>query len=407
MFRYPFFFYFSCSLLISNPGNAQTKLSAGSWEAQLKINDMTELPFRLEVSKIKKKYAFTIHNASETIALGTPVQHGDSLIVDFPDFHSSIHLKANTSKNMAGYWINYNKGDQYKIPFQANYWNAKVSTIEKTSEHNLTGRWKTTFGNEKSTWMAIGVFEQKGEKITGTFLTETGDFRFLEGKVKGNQMNLSCFDGSHAFHFTGVYENEKLKGTFYSGKHFSENWEAVLDPAYELRHPDSVTYIVKNEPVTFKMKDLEGKEFTFPNPAYKDKVTIIQIMGTWCPNCMDETQFLNELYAKYHTQGLEIISIGYETPADFQQQAEKIRTLKNRRNLNFTFLVGGQANKALTSQQFPMLNEIISYPTAIIIGKDGEVKKIHTGFNGPGTGKLYTDYVNSMNAFIEILLQEK
>jgi thiol-disulfide isomerase/thioredoxin len=406
MFRYRLFFYFSASMLITNPGNAQTRISTGTWEANLKINDITQLPFRLQVSKKQKQYQFTIHNASETIELGTAVANGDSMTLNFPNFHSSIKFKADDKKTLQGYWVNYNKGEQYKIPFHAALKSAK-NKAETLPENNLAGRWKTTFDAEKSPWMAIGVFEQKGEIITGTFLTETGDFRFLEGKVKGNTMNLSCFDGSHAFHFTGTFENKQLKGTFYSGKHFAGSWEAVLDPAFELRHPDSVTYLVKNEPVTFKLKDLEGKEFSYPNADYKNKVTIIQIMGTWCPNCMDETKFLNELYAKYHAQGLEIISIGYETPVDFEQQAEKIRMLKQRHNLNFKFLVGGQANKAFTSQQFPMLNEIISYPTAIVIGKDGEVKKIHTGFNGPGTGKLYADYASSMNAFIEILLQEK
>ncbi|MNX90851.1 thiol-disulfide oxidoreductase [compost metagenome] len=131
---------------------------------------------------------------------------------------------------------------------------------------------------------------------------------------------------------------------------------------------------------------------------------IIQIMGTWCPNCMDETNYYKELYSKYHSKGLEIISIGYETSESFEEQAKKIQTLKQRKNLDFTFLVGGRASKGIASDQFNMLNEVISFPTSIYIGRDGQVKRIHTGFNGPGTGEIYTEYVKKTNALIESLL---
>jgi peroxiredoxin len=120
---------------------------------------------------------------------------------------------------------------------------------------------------------------------------------------------------------------------------------------------------------------------------------------------MDETKFFKELYAKYHEKGLEIIAVGYETPNDFEGKVNKIKLLKERHHLDFQFLVGGSADKGLASEQFSMLNEIMSFPTAIVIGRDGEVKRVHTGFNGPGTGKLYDDYVKDMDLFIQELLK--
>ena len=158
--------------------------------------------------------------------------------------------------------------------------------------------------------------------------------------------------------------------------------------------------------INFQLKDINGGEYSFPNTETEGKVVIIQIMGTWCPNCMDETKYYKELYAKYHAQGLEIISIGYEAAETFDEQAEKIKRLKERHNLDFTFLVGGKANKTLASEQFKMLNEVISFPTSIYIGRDGLVKRIHTGFNGPGTGEYYIEYVEKTNALIESLLAQ-
>ena len=172
-----------------------------------------------------------------------------------------------------------------------------------------------------------------------------------------------------------------------------------------MRNPDSITYIIKKEVFNFKLKDLRGNDFTFPNEEYKNKATIIQIMGTWCPNCLDETKFLKEMYEKYHQEGLEIISVGYETPTNFEEQVQKINLLKTRLNLHHTFLVGGQANKSLASEQFSMLNAVVSFPTAIFINKKGEVEKVHTGFNGPGTGQVYLDYKVETEKFIQDLLK--
>ena len=103
---------------------------------------------------------------------------------------------------------------------------------------------------------------------------------------------------------------------------------------------------------------------------------------------------------------MEIISIGYEIGADYLAQAASIERLKNRLNIAYPLLVGGSANKNLASKHFSMLNQIISFPTSILIGKDGLVRNIHTGFNGPGTGKYYEDYARETAIFIEKLLKE-
>jgi thiol-disulfide isomerase/thioredoxin len=332
----------------------------------------------------------------------------DSFQIDFPHFHSFIRFKLKNSDDIAGYWYNLNKAISYKIPFAASF-GKPIETCKNDTKNDLSGRWKTKFNpDSKNEEIAIGIFKTDVEdysRLTGTFLTETGDYRFLEGKVCNEEFYLSCFDGSHAFMFVGNIALNKISGTFLSGKHYKTTWKAEKDEHFELRNPDSITYIVKKEPFHFKIKDLEGKDFTFPNQDFNNKVTIIQIMGTWCPNCLDETKFLKEMYEKYNQKGLEIISIAYETPTLFEEQVEKINLLKKRLNLNHTFLVGGQANKSLASEQFSMLNAVVSFPTAIFINRKGEVEKVHTGFNGPGTGQIYLDYKLETEKFILDLLK--
>lgn len=393
------------SLLLSfyNFGQKGVRLQEGTWEANLKLNDSTNLNFKLLVKKSKGIYSLAVQNAEEVISLTDLVKKGDSIAVSFPNFHSSLLFKIQSKKVLLGKWTNFNKGASYQIPFSAQF---SKKQSDEAAAISLEGKWKTEFSpNSADSYLALGIFKQKGSRLTGTFLTETGDYRFLDGKITDNRFSISAFDGSHAFLFNGFLKNDSIFGRFYSGTHYSTTWQAVRDDAFQLAHPDSLTYVVKKELFSFKAKDLTGADFTFPSAEFNNKVTIIQIMGTWCPNCMDETMFFKDIYAKYHKQGLEIISIGYETPNEFEQQAEKIKRLKERHQLDFTFLVGGKANKALASQQFSMLNEIISFPTAIFIGRDGTVKKIHTGFNGPGTGAIYNQYIQETTAFIEELLK--
>lgn len=383
---------------------AQEKIVSGEWMGNLTLNQETKLPFRFVVKKEKNKTLYAVQNAEEVIRLTRQEKKGDTISLAFPDFHSTLTFVVVNKKRLIGYWKNWNKGTNYTIPFDASFQPKEKNNT--TNQGEIIGRWKTTF--EKN-FNAVGIFKSFQNGIAGTFLTETGDYRFLEGKYnpEKNSFYLSCFDGSHAFLFTGRrLENGTLTGQFYSGNHYSETWQAERNETFQLRNPDSLTYVVSKNPFSFKVKDLEANDFTFPTEQFKNKVTIIQIMGTWCPNCMDETNFLRTVYDKYHNKGLEIVSVGYETPNEFSEQVEKIKTLQKRHNLPFTFLVGGKASKALSSEQFSMLNEIISFPTAIIIGRDGEVKRVHTGFNGPGTGKIYTDFVQEMNLFLEKLLAE-
>lgn len=394
--------FFTTSLAFAQKG---AHLKKGLWSAKLQLNDTTSLPFRLEIAGNKNAPIFIIHNAEEQIRLRDMIIVSDSFQIDFPHFHSYLRFTLHSKKKIAGYWVNLNRGNNYQIAFEATLGSAKNK--QALSQVDIDGKWKTTFDpTSKNPELALGVFTSTAKNLTGTFLTETGDYRFLEGTSCSNSFYLSCFDGSHAFLFTGEYKDQQLSGSFYSGKHYKTTWIAERDESFILRDPDSITYVKPNEPFTFKFKDLQGNDFSFPSEAFRNKVTIIQIMGTWCPNCLDETRYFKGLYEKYHAAGLEIISVAYETPRIFEEQVEKVELLKSRMNLTHTFLVGGQASKSLSSEHFSMLNEIISYPTAIFINRSGQVVKVHTGFNGPGTGDIYTTYSKETEAFIQLLLEQ-
>ena len=381
-------------------------LTKGLWGGNLQLNNNTILPFSFGIDKKNKAYTFTIYNGEEKITLIQDKGTKDSLYLSFPLFNSSLVLKINNANSISGYWLNLNKGANYKVP-------CELIPFSKTPHKTLiepkpfSGKWEVTFEPKTTdSYKAIGVFEQEHDNLFGTFLTETGDYRYLSGKVNGDDLLLSCFDGTHAFLFTGKMKNDSIYGSFYSGKHWETTWEATRNENFQLTNADSLTFLIDTTKFHFELKDLQGDVFSFPNDQFNGKITIIQIMGTWCPNCMDETRYFKELKNKYHNQGLEIISIGYEVGDTFEEHAAKISSLQKRLDLDFKFLVGGAANKDLASAQFKMLSRIISFPTAIFVGRDGKIKKIHTGFSGPGTGEYYLNYTKETELLIESLIKE-
>jgi thiol-disulfide isomerase/thioredoxin len=392
-------------------GNEAIKLKKGKWIAELQLTDSDVLPFNLMVRKEGKSFSFCVVNGDEHIQLDSAVVINDSVHVRFPYFNSELVFKIENKRNISGYWQNFNREGNYKIPFTSERTkDARFANTSKKAEGiSVAGKWEVEFEpNTDGSYPAVGIFEQEEESnsVTGTFLTETGDYRFLAGNTTKDSLFLSCFDGSHAFLFKAYNDNGMLKGKFFSGSHWQSEWEAKENANIELTSPNDLTYLKDSSSVAFSLKRLDGTIFNYPEDFSKNKVVIIQIMGTWCPNCLDESLFYKKLYEKYHDQGLEIISIGYESGPEFEQHVANILRLKNKLNLEFTFLVGGSARKDLASDHFDMLNEIISFPTSIYIGRDGEVKRIHTGFNGPGTGDYYAEYVKNTTMLIEYLLAQ-
>lgn len=384
------------------------------------------MPVRMSVSKNSLgEYFGTIHNAEEKIETLPFVFKEDSVFIRTPMFNSEFKGKIKYDsynkfiESISGNWRNYMKAGVYEIPFTAasvsspfpNYNNDILPNGAKYYPSQLDGKWEVTFSpGTKDEYKSIGVFKSENSKITGTFMTETGDYRYLEGI--GNMIDsvqLSCFDGSHAFYFDFMPNKniDTLKGFFYSGKHWNEPWVAVRNNKFELSNPDSLTFLKEGfKEISFSFPNLSNEKINFPSEKYKNKVTIIQIMGTWCPNCMDETKVLSDFYNEYNSKGLEVIALAFETSADFTKSSKDVATHKNYFKAPYEFLIAGQSGTKNASAALPMLNKVMSFPTTIFIDKKGVVRKISTGFYGPSTGAYYTRYIEQTSAFIEKMLAE-
>ena len=130
-------------------------------------------------------------------------------------------------------------------------------------------------------------------------------------------------------------------------------------------------------------------------------------MGSWCPNCIDESRFLGPYYKKNKDKGLEVIGLSFEYSDDIKISGPKIKNFIRKIGIPYPIVLAGTPEDATIGKVLPMLHKINGYPTTFIIDKQGKVREIHTGFSGPGTGVYYTDWIQEFDKTIQALLVEK
>ena len=396
-------------VLIQMQSIAQSSLI--KYKATIKREDGRNIVFNIDESKISNRLKWMIRNADETIDINEIKVKGDSLLVSMPFFGAELFLKK-TTEGYKGQWKKAgSKGDVY-MPLEIVRGTGRYMLPPQQSKMNLTGRWRAVFQNaqgEKSE--AIAELKQVGPKITGSILTTTGDYRYLQGSVNKDSLVMSTFDGTHAFYFSAQISKEgKLQnGIFASGPTSLETWSAVRDAQVELDESD-VLMRVKDpaQKLNFKFPDLDGNMVSINDVKFKGKVIVIQIMGSWCPNCMDETAFLSNYYREQKDKGFEVIGLAYEYTTDFVKAKTSLSRFKNKFNVEYPMLITGViSNDPLrTEKTLPQFTPIKAFPSMIILGRDGTVRKTHAGYAGPATGVHHENFKKEFEAYISELLKE-
>jgi thiol-disulfide isomerase/thioredoxin len=386
-------------------GNDNSEV-VGVWRVAFDLGGV-ELPFHAEIREEEGKLQCYTINGVERIRADEFDIKGDSFFIRLPIFNTEL-IGKQIGDTITGYYHDYSRKGDYKIPFvgQKGTTNRFADATEATA--NASGKWRVEFSpGSDNEYQAIGQFEQNGDRAFGTFLTTTGDYRFLEGNVYGDSLFLSCFDGSHAFLFKAKIDRDKIEGDFWSGSHWQENWVGFRDASYELPDPNTLTFLNPGyAQFDFSFNNIGGEPISLRDNQYKDKVVIVQIMGSWCPNCKDETAYLVSLYNKFSSQGLEVISLAFEKSDNQETNLRSLKRLKEHFDVPYEILLAGKASKTEAAKKLPMLNHVLSFPTSIYLDRKGEVRRIHTGFAGPGTGEYYQEFVEETDLFVTQLLIE-
>lgn len=402
------------TVVVANGVFAQKALQTGKWRALLHRADGQDIVFNFLWEYQKNKPVLYVLNAGEKLAVTELRFAGDSLFMTMPFFESAFRLRIYDKDSLDGKWIKAtSSGKNNEMPFTAtSRVKYRFMPAGKKAAANISGRWAVQFYDRegKADEPAIGVFSQQGEKITGSILTPTGDYRFLEGNLEGNLLQLSTFDGSHAFTLRAEVKDQRLEnGVFYAGAVGKQTWTAVKNDTATLPNLAAM-YLKKGEDgyLNFSFKDIDGKMVSLQDNRFKNKVVVIQLMGSWCPNCMDETAFLSAYYNKNRQRGVEVIALAYEYTTSFERSQQSLRRFQQRFNVNYPMLITGVSvtDTLRTEKTLPQFTRIKSFPSSIILDRTGKVARIDNGFVGPGTGDYYKVYTEEFEKLMDTLLKQ-
>jgi thiol-disulfide isomerase/thioredoxin len=370
-----------------------------------------ELPFGLEVVREDDRVMLYLINAAERIEVPEVRVEDGKIEALFPGFENTLNADMSRDRFEGEVTLIKAGGATQVIPFAATLGESyRFYRDPATDNADVSGRWAATFMDESGDVdPAIAEFTQTHDHVSGTFLTPTGDHRFLQGQVRGNELRLSTFDGAHAYlYHARVNDRGELVGEFWAGTRWHETWHARRDEAASLLDAEGQSRVADaTDTFEFTFPDVTGKQVSSDDARFGGKVVVVAIGGSWCPNCHDEAAFLAPLYKRYRDAGLEVVGLMFEYSEDFDAAARAAARFRDQYEIEYPTLIAGISDKDDASRKLPALDHVYAYPTTVFIDRSGVVRKIHTGFAGPATGEHYEALKRDFEDTIRALLAER
>lgn len=357
-----------------------------------------------------------VRNGTERIEV-PEVSADEAIVLRFPHYDSELVLEVVEGETvLAGHWIK-RRGDQpeTRMAVRSSGWGAdaprrRFAGAEDGGADAFAGRYRVAFSSSKDA--AVGIFgavDGLRSRAVGTFLTTLGDYRYLAGNVVDGELRLSCFDGAHAFLFHARrVDGGALEGDFWSSDSWHETWTAERDDDAQLVDGWGLTALRDDADIeAVGAQDLDGARHTLGDEGLAGEVRVIEVFGSWCPNCHDHGAYMAELHRRFGPRGLEVVGIAFEHRGDFERSVRQVRAFAERHGVTYPLWIGGVSDKSKATDQFGVLDRIRSYPTTLFIDRRGKVRGVYQGWSGPAAGEAHARLRDRFEQLIEQLLSER
>jgi thiol-disulfide isomerase/thioredoxin len=405
---------------------------SGLWDASLAIPS-GDVTFGLELSLKGDVVKGAVYNGPERQEFTSGTFDGTTLTLrfDYYDGQIAAHLTTGDRAELTGEYARQTSRGIGRYQFRAVRRPSGPKAGDVSSLPSMAGEWVLTlrdkdgkvdeidgavFGQGKS-----GPFgAERGVAVTGTIIPVSGDYGLFGGalwKDEGGSVRfrMSRFDGIHVTRFWGeLLADGTLKGELASGQSYHVALTGVRREIAEKNgelpdDPFKVT-TVKDPTEPFRFAGVDpgtGKNVASTDARFAGKVVLVDIFGTWCPNCHDEAPVLQDLYRRYRKDGLEIVALAYEYTDDVARNKRQIDVFRRKYGIEFPILMVGTTAEGQIAKTLPQLQNFGAYPTTIFLGRDGRVRKIHAGFSGPATGHHFEEAKAEMEGLVRELLAER
>ncbi len=377
--------------------NSRPQAAIEYWKGTVHT-DRVDIPFRFRILDS----ALLLINNDERIELALSARNQDSASYSFPFYDAELTIYLPIAHQISGNWKSFSRN--FKLPFTAKLY----EPVSSAKTDSLYGQITFFSTDSARSFPAIGAFSLNTVRASGTFLTEIGDYRYMEGPRQGNSFALSTFDGDHLYFAKATIDSDNhISGQFYSGNNPPYTWSGQITDNPALTPADAITAISREDSALyFHAYTLVGDSVNFGPQEFYGNVTVVTAFGSWCPNCHDEMRMYSELVTTLNDPSLHIIPVAFERQETVEKAAPVILRVINGLDAPFEAFYAGRASKSLASAHFDGIGEVTAFPTSVIIDKRGKIRKVYSGFSGPGTGHYYHEHKEDVSELISKLLAE-
>jgi peroxiredoxin len=391
----------SCSRTYADP-------ITGEWSAVVLNKAGEEIAFKLEIKRSDAQIVGALVNGDQRVESTSGSFDGKTLKLRY-DFYDGELTATLADGELRGDFKRQLHKEILRRELRA--WRETSSDRSTASTvADISGDWllRVGEGDKQRAWRAS--FKQNGTDISGTIIPLSGDWGTMIGTFENGQLQLSRFDGINAYLLKArLTEDGKLEGLINSErKMIAERADKAKSDAFPaLPDPDNYTKLKNRaEPFSFSFPDLNGRIVSSTDELFRNKVVIVTIGGSWCPTCHEEAAVLRDFYNRYQAQGLEIVGLMFEYTGNAERDREQMKIFARRHNVRYPLLLAGTTDEGQVERKLPQLENFSAYPTAIFIGRDGGVRRIHAGFEGQATGARHVKLKAELEELVKELLEE-
>ncbi len=368
-----------------------------------------DLPFGLEIEREQDQDIAWLVNGPERVRVSEVSIDGDRVSMQMPGYPHRLEATLSDGRLSGEVLFMRPGGETLRVRLIAERdkpWRFFPDSPGQASD--FSGRWALDFTNPETGRQrsAIAVLSQQDGEVNGTVLRNSGDERYLAGQVRGNTLMLSRFDGGSAIlYLARIDDAGGIEGEYRGASGAFDRFTGRRDATAELEEEGLMSIREDGEKLAFSFPDLDGNPVSLADERFRDKVVIVTIGGTWCPNCHDEAVFLREFLAGRRERGLEVVQLMFEYTDDPAEARALARGFAKEYRIDYPVLVAGSYGDV--SKALPIIEKFYAYPTMLVLDRQGNVVHTHTGFSGPATGEAYTRFAAEFGVLMDGLLEEK
>ncbi len=384
---------------------------SATWSGSITLADSRKLPLRFELDLASPSLSGSFIVSDEFVPIPEIRRDGDSLSILISEYGAAMRgTWDGTSWN--GTFFRYRK-DTVRLEFTASPESDRPvaqDTPKPSAGARLVGTFQVYYDNPDGIdSTTVAKFWARGDSIFGTFIDPSGDHGLMAGIQNGPEASLGRFTGWQANLIELEQKEGQWSGRYYARQLAPQSFRLVPRPSIPSTPLDPRRTRMKNPraPFVFAGITADGDSLQSSDARFKGKVLIVDIMGTWCHNCLDEAPILEQIYREYKDKGLEIVGLSFEVTNDQATARRNLDIYRKRHGLTFPLIYSGSLDASnVESKIRSQLEDFFAYPTSLFIDRKGIVKHLHWGFKGPGTGEEYQQEVTRFYALVKELINE-